>query len=137
MSGVIMGAKSMSSMVVITLCVAFDLGFALFHLAFWRWLKWPQSLKGSGTLNQSITQTLNLMLSYVLVVYGVSLCASTHNVQSLLALSGAGFWLLRSMAQPALFLRTRLSWAMTVLFAVGAILHGAAWVLTRVPGNSA
>lgn len=103
--------------------VIYDLGFALFHLTFWRWLKWPQSLKGSGRLNQSVTQTLNVMLSYVLFVYGASLGFVTEQNQGLLALSGGGFWLLRMIAQPTLFARTRLSWFMAAVFALGASLH--------------
>lgn len=106
-----------------SLSVIYDLGFALFHLTFWRWLRWPQSLKNSGGLNQSITQTLNVMLSYVLFVYGMSLGLVTAQTQGPLALSGGGFWLLRAIAQPTLFARTRLSWIMAAVFALGAGLH--------------
>lgn len=106
-----------------SLSVIYDLGFALFHLTFWRWLKWPQSLRNSGRLNQSITQTLNVMLSYVFVVYAVSLGLATAQTLGPLALSGSGFWLLRTIAQPTLFVRTRLSWIMVAVFALGASLH--------------
>ncbi|MCT7325033.1 hypothetical protein [Ralstonia mojiangensis] len=112
----------------ISLSVIYDLGFALFHLTFWRWLKWPQSLKNSGKLNQSVTQTLNVMLSYVLFVYGASLGLVTEQIQGLLALSGGGFWLLRTIAQPTLFARTRLSWIMAAVFALGASLHIVAYL---------
>jgi len=112
----------------ISFSVIYDLGFALFHLTFWRWLKWPQSLKNSGRLNQSITQTLNVMLSYVLFVYGASLGLVTAQTQGPLALAGGGFWVLRAIAQPTLFARTRLSWIMAAVFALGAGLHVATYL---------
>jgi len=106
----------------------YDLGFASFHLTFWRWFKWPQSLEKSGRLNQGITQTLNVMLSYVLVVYAVSLGLAAAPIQGALSLAGGGFWLLRAVVQPALFARTRLSWVMMAVFALGASLHAFTYV---------
>ena len=111
-----------------SLSVVYDLGFGLFHLTFWRWLDWPQSLKNSGKLNQGVTQTLNVMLVYVLCAYGASLALVAEPGQALLALSGGGFWLLRTIVQPILFPRTRLSWRMTALLAIGAILHVATYL---------
>lgn len=108
------------------LSAMYDLGFALFHLTFWRWLGWPRSLEGSGRLNQSITQTLNLMLSYVFFVYAVAIGLASAPAR--LALAGCGFWLLRALAQPVLFARTRLSWIMTAVFVVGAALHAAVYL---------
>jgi hypothetical protein len=106
----------------------YDLGFALFHLTFWRWFKWPRSLERSGRLNQGITQTLNVMLSYVFVVYAVSLVLAATQTRGPLALAGSGFWLLRAIAQPVLFARTRLSWILAAVFALGAGLHAIAYV---------
>ena len=36
----------------------FDIGFGLFHLAFWRLFGWPATLVGSGKINAAVTQTL-------------------------------------------------------------------------------
>lgn len=110
------------------LSAMYDLGFALFHLTFWRWFKWPRSLERSGRLNQGITQTLNVMLSYVFVVYAVSLVLAATQTRGPLALAGSGFWLLRAIAQPVLFARTRLSWILAAVFALGAGLHAIAYV---------
>lgn len=52
------------------------------------------------------------MLSYVFFVYGASLAFSAEPVQRVLVLPGGGFWLLRTIAQPILFRRTRMSWLM-------------------------
>ncbi|WP_322082227.1 hypothetical protein [Burkholderia sp. BCC1972] len=109
----------------LSLSAVYDLGFALFHLTFWRRFRWPQSLEKSGRLNQGITQTLNVMLSYVFVVYAVSLVSAAVQIQRPLALAGSGFWLLRAVVQPVLFARTRLSWIMVAVFALGAGLHAA------------
>ncbi|RQS31077.1 hypothetical protein DIE03_14755 [Burkholderia sp. Bp8992] len=109
----------------LSLSAVYDLGFALFHLTFWRWFRWPESLEKSGRLNQGITQTLNVMLSYVFVVYAVSLVSAAVQIQRPLALAGSGFWLLRAVVQPVLFARTRLSWIMVAVFALGAGLHAA------------
>ncbi len=108
-----------------SLSVIYDMSFAVFHLTFWRWLKWPRSLRNSGQLNQSITQTLNVMLTYVFFVYAASLALAPAQIQGPLALPGSGFWLLRALAQPTFFARTRLSWIMTAVFALGAALHAA------------
>ena len=110
-----------------SLSAMYDLGFGLFHLSFWRWLAWPHSLEKSGRLNQSITQTLNVMLSYVFFVYGIAIVLAPAPFQAPLALAGSGFWLLRALVQPVLFARTRLSWVMTAVFAAGAALHAAAY----------
>lgn len=109
----------------LSLSAVYDLGFALFHLTFWRWFRWPQSLEKSGRLNQGITQTLNVMLSYVFVACAVSLVSAAVQIQRPLALAGSGFWLLRAVVQPVLFARTRLSWIMVAMFALGAGLHAA------------
>ncbi|RQS56358.1 hypothetical protein DID96_37220 [Burkholderia sp. Bp8963] len=119
------------------LSAIYDLGFALFHLTFWRWFKWPQSLEKSGRLNQGITQTLNVMLSYVFVVYAASLVLAATQTRGPLALAGSGFWLLRAIAQPVLFARTRLSWILVAVFALGAGLHAITYVDATKMGDEA
>ncbi len=106
----------------------FDIGFGLFHLAFWRLFGWPATLVGSGKINAAVTQTLNAMLTYCFFAYALALIWSTTEEHSpLLAWAGAGFWLLRAALQPLLFsARHRLSVAMTILFLAGAALHTAA-----------
>ncbi|MCA3777473.1 MULTISPECIES: hypothetical protein [Burkholderia] len=120
-----------------SLSALYDLGFALFHLTFWRWFKWPQSLERSGRLNQGITQTLNVMLSYVFVVYAASLALAAIQSQGPLALAGSGFWLLRAIAQPVLFARTRSSWILVAVFALGAGLHAISYVDSTKAGVDA
>ncbi len=106
----------------------FDIGFGLFHLMFWRLFGWPSTLALSGKINTAITQTLNAMQTYCFFAYAAALfwLRADENV-SVLALAGAGFWLLRAVLQPALFsARHRLSILLTIAFLVGAALHAAA-----------
>ncbi|KVL08008.1 hypothetical protein [Burkholderia sp. MSMB1826] len=110
------------------LSTMYDLGFALFHVTFWRWFNWPRSLEKSGRLNRGITQTLNVMLSYVFIVYAVSLFLAETRTRGPLALAGTGFWLLRAIAQPVLFAGTRLSWVFVAVFVLGAGLHAVTYV---------
>ena len=106
-----------------------DLGFALFHAAFWRLFGWPERLEASGSLNAAITQTLNLMLSFVFVVYGAALIwhAGEPAAPWLLPIAGGLFWLLRLALQFFWFdLRPLASRAIAGVFAVTATLHLAA-----------
>jgi hypothetical protein len=113
--------------IAVGLAGVFDFGFALFHFLFWVLFRWPVSLKPSGAVNAAITQTLNVMLSYCLLVYGVWLIWASINALSLhpgLLLAGGGFWVLRAALQPILFpIGSGLSVALTGVFAAGAALH--------------
>ena len=112
----------------------FDVGFALFHVLFWRVFRWPVSLRPSGAVNAAIAQTLNVMLGYCFAVYGgwliwAGIAALPPHPGLLLA--GAGFWLLRAALQPMLFrLRRAISFALTGIFALGAALH--LWAALRL-----
>lgn len=109
--------------------VAYNSGFALFHALFWRLFRWPASLHPSGDLNCAITQTLNIVLTYVFVAYAL---AAAFAPSAVLLLAGAGFWALRAALQPTLFrLKLPATVGMTALFAVGAAIHLAAG-LTRL-----
>jgi hypothetical protein len=109
-----------------------DLAFALFHAAFWRLFGWPERLAPSGSLNSAITQTLNLMLSFVFVAYGAALVwqAGQPGTPWLLPVAGGLFWLLRLALQFLLFdLRPVASWLIAAIFALAAVLHLAAGLL--------
>lgn len=103
---------------------------AAFHLMFWRLFGWPASLAGSGALNVSVTQTLNIMLTLGVVVYGAALVWSAqHPEQTAWTLPAAGalFLAVRTVVQPFQFsMRETPSQAITVIFAAGAIIHAAA-----------
>ena len=112
---------------------------AAFHLAFWRLLGWPASLAGSGSLNVSVTQTLNIMLTFGVVMYGAALCwGALHPERSVWALPAAGalFLGVRTVVQPFQFaMRDMSAKILAVAFVAGAVIHAAAalslWNLER------
>ncbi len=48
----------------------FNLGFAVFHLLFWRLFDWKKDLASLTALNRSVMQILNLCLTFLLLVMG-------------------------------------------------------------------
>lgn len=119
------------SQCLIILCIAYNVGFALFHLCFWRLFRWPKTLMPSGELNCAVTQTLNVMLTYVFFAYAAGLLATVlfkpETLQPL-AIAGTLFWLLRLVLQPWLFPVSRASWVITMVFALGIGLHAGVWL---------
>lgn len=113
----------------------YSFALAIFHLMFWRLFNWPASLAGSGSLNISVTQTLNIMLTFGVVMYGAALCwGALHPAATSWTLPAAGalFLGVRTVVQPFQFsMRNTPSQAITLVFAVGAIIHAAAaaWML--------
>jgi hypothetical protein len=102
----------------------FDLAIAAFHILFWRLFGWPESLAGSGRLNTAITQTLNIMLTYVFVVYGVTVIMQGAEASPALLLAGFGFGVIRILLQFYLFgVRSRASILFTAAAALGTLLH--------------
>ncbi|MBM3556939.1 MAG: hypothetical protein FJX47_15455 [Alphaproteobacteria bacterium] len=110
-----------------------DLGFGVFHLLFWRLFAWRSRLANAGTVNAAVTQTLNIVLIYVFLVYGgglIGLAVSSEPPPTSLLLAGAGFWALRLPLQFMLFsMKHPASWTVTGAIALALALHaGAAFV---------
>ena len=114
--------------IIVLLCGAHSLGFALFHLAFWKLFDWPQALRRTNTATRAVVQILNLRLIYVF--FGVAaLCfflphdlLDTRLGHALLV-GMSLFWVGRAIEQ-FVFLRVNhpLVHALTALFVVGAVL---------------
>lgn len=112
----------------------FNLALAVFHLSFWGLFRWPGSLGERGTLNRSVTQVLNLAITYlfalsslVCFLYPVDLATTALGRFWLVAM--AIFWSARALIQSPFFgLRHPLSLALFGVFVLGAIIHGMAWV---------
>nr|WP_221282075.1 hypothetical protein [Chiayiivirga flava] len=117
----------------IWLCGVHSLGFALFHLAFWRLFDWPRDLRSCSVATRAVTQILNLRLTYVFLAVAAAcffLADDLLGTRLGHCLLGAMslFWLGRLIEQ-ALFLRFN-HWGLhvlSVLFALGAVLF--AWPL--------
>ena len=105
-----------------------SLGFALFHLGFWKLFRWKAELAKVGFATRAITQILNLRLIYLFLGVGAACFAFTDELQhsslgrAVLAFM-ALFWVGRTVEQ-FVFLR-RHHWLLqllTALFVLGALL---------------
>jgi hypothetical protein len=113
------------------LCGAHSLGFAAFHMAFWKLFGWPASLRPAGPATRAVAQILNLRLIYVFLGAAV-LCfwlpaelLGTHLGHVLLA-GMSLFWVGRTVEQ-FVFLRYNrpLVHLLTALFVAAAALWAA------------
>jgi hypothetical protein len=107
----------------------YDFAVGVFHLMFWRLFGWSDRLPPSGPVNAAVTQTLNIVLIYVLFAFAAGiLWANWFDRDATFPLiAGAGFWLLRAALQPLLFALPRpMTLRLTALWLVGATLHGVA-----------
>jgi len=114
---------------MVLLAGVLNLGFALFHLAFWRLFHWPERLRNAGELNSAITQTLNVMLTFVFFSYGCALVWDwARGVSHPLMLAvGFVFWTLRAVLQFVWFnMRYWQSKAMAAVLGMTLMVHGLA-----------
>ncbi len=118
----------MDTQTLIGLCGLHSLGFALFHLAFWKLFDWPQSLQATGVANRAIMQIANLRLVYVFLgiaalgfVFPQQLAGTPLGRALLLGMSG--FWIGRTIEQ-FVFVRinTAVVHVLTAAFVLGAVL---------------
>lgn len=118
---------------------AYVFALAIFHLMFWRLFRWPATLANSGRINTGVTQTLNIMLTLGVTMYGAALCwGALHPDKTFWTLPAAGavFLAVRVVVQPFQFsMRDRPSQIITIVFALGAAIHAAAahalWTMAR------
>lgn len=130
----------MTAPTLIWLCGLHSLGFAAFHLAFWRLFDWPRSLQSTTRPNRAIIQILNLRLTWVFLAMGAALLAWPREVADTRlghALLGflCVFWVGRTIEQ-WVFLRVNrpLVHALTLAFALGALLAGLAYRQATLAG---
>lgn len=118
-------------------CALHSFGFALFHAGFWQLFGWPRTLENTTRPNRAVLQIANLQLIWVFTGVGL-LCllfpdelAYTPLGRALL-LGMSAFWLIRLGAQ-FIWLRVHhpLVHALSALFAIGALLFAAPWLLGR------
>ena len=113
----------------------FNLGFAVFHLFFWRLFDWKKDLASLTPVNRSVMQILNLCLTFLLLVMAyVSLFLRREmlytTLGNVLLIAFALFWFLRMLEQVFLFeVKSRLSAVFTLIFLLGSALYivPAAW----------
>lgn len=118
-------------------CGVHSLGFAAFHLAFWRLFDWPRDLQSCTLATRAITQILNLRLTYVFLAVGLACLLMADDVIGTRlgrAMLGALslFWVGRTIEQ-VVFLRVRhvAVHVLTALFVVGALMAALPLIAAR------
>ena len=107
----------------------FNLGFAVFHLFFWRLFNWRKDLASLTPVNRSVMQILNLCLTFLLLVMAyVSLFLRREMLSTglgkVLLIAFALFWFLRMLEQVFLFeVKSKLSAVFTLIFLLGSALY--------------
>lgn len=120
----------MDDTLLFLLCGLHSLGFAVFHIFFWKLLRWKTELAKLGVTNRGVMQIMNVQLILLFLAVGVACFwfgESLNDQQAgrffLAAISV--FWLVR-LVQQFIFLRQN-HWAMHVLsslFLAGVALFG-------------
>jgi hypothetical protein len=116
----------------------YDLGFAIFHLTFWKAFRWKEDLAKISRLNSGIFQIINLCLTFVFFLmayisfFHVNDLATTGLGMALL-IGFALFWFLRMVEQIIFFgFKRRVSILFTTLFLLGCLIYVAVAVVTAV-----
>lgn len=105
-----------------------SLAFAVFHMAFWKLFRWPQTLAGTTVANRAIVQILNLRLIYIALGIAVLCFAFTDELRTTalgraVLLGMSLFWVGRTIEQ-FVFLRINRAvvHVLTALFVLGAVI---------------
>ena len=107
----------------------YHLGFAIFHLFFWRLFNWEKDLTSLTIINRAVMQILNLCLTFVFIVVAyISVFYSTEmlstNLGKVIIASISLFWLIRFVEQLYFFgLKKLFSIILTILFVAGFIIY--------------
>ena len=61
----------MEKTTILYICGIYNIGFVLFHIAFWKLFKWKSDLRKTTVANRAIIQILNIRLIYVFLIFGI------------------------------------------------------------------
>ena len=118
----------MNDQLMMYLCGIYSLGFAIFHMRFWRLFNWRTELEKLEPYNKGIVQIVNIRLIYFFL-FVAAICfifpreLTTTNLGRFFLAGMSLFWLGRAIEQ-VIFLRIehRLVHLLTYLFVLGAIM---------------
>lgn len=107
----------------------YSVGFAVFHLLFWKLFNWQKNLRSLNPINRGVIQILNLRLIYIFFV--VAYLSFFHATELLTTALGkailfaiALFWLLRGIEQIIFFgFKATASVALFFIFLLGAAIY--------------
>jgi len=117
------------SEVMILLGGFYNLGFAIFHLMFWRLFRWKRDLSSLTFINRSVMQILNLCLTFVFLLMAYISFFNTSeliqtNLGKALLVGFSLFWFLRMIEQIIFFgIRNLISIALTLVFLFGCVIY--------------
>jgi len=117
------------SEVMILLGGFYNLGFAIFHLLFWRLFRWKKDLSRLTFINRSVMQILNLCLTFVFLLMAYISFFNTSeliqtNLGKALLVGFSLFWFLRMIEQIIFFgIRNLISIALTLVFLFGCVIY--------------
>jgi hypothetical protein len=117
------------SEVMILLGGFYNLGFAIFHLLFWRLFRWKRDLSSLTFINRSVMQILNLCLTFVFLLMAYISFFNTSeliqtNLGKALLVGFSLFWFLRMIEQIIFFgIRNLISIALTLVFLFGCVIY--------------
>lgn len=114
--------------VLVYLCGIYSVGFAVFHVFFWRLFDWKNDLKKLSVANRAILQISNIRLIYILLLVAF-LCflfpteLTTSSLGKTFLAGMSLFWFGRTIEQ-FIFLRVNKTFVhvLTILFVIGTIL---------------
>jgi hypothetical protein len=119
----------MSSESYIIIGGAYNLGFVIFHLFFWKIFNWKKELRLLNIVNKGIIQVLNLCLTLIFLLFAYISLFHTAELMT----TGLGtailffisiFWYLRAKEQIYFFgLKNRISLILFMVFVLGGLIY--------------
>ena len=113
---------------IILLCGLYNIGFAIFHIGFWKIFHWDSELKKLSFANKGIMQILNVQMIYYWLFVAIACFAFptellTTKFGNFFLIGNSIFWLLRTIQQ-FIFLRANhiAIHILTFIFMIGALL---------------
>lgn len=127
-----------AAMALIIIGGVYNLGFAIFHLFFWKVFRWKKDLASISRVNRSIVQILNLCLTFMILFMAyvsffhiADLMTTALGSATLIAISL--FWLFRMIEQLIFFSsKNRSSIYFTCVFALGFLLYLVPFLLIKL-----
>jgi hypothetical protein len=107
----------------------YNLGFAIYHIMFWRIFRWKEDLASLRRVNRAVMQILNLCLTFVFLAMAyVSFFHRAELIQTSLGntilVAISLFWFLRMVEQPVFFgFKKKMSVVLTLIFLLGGVVY--------------
>ncbi|MBI3234671.1 MAG: hypothetical protein HYZ42_11640 [Bacteroidetes bacterium] len=113
---------------LILLCGFYNIGFAIFHISFWKIFHWDSDLKKLSFANKAVMQLLNVQIIYyflfiAFICFAFPAELLTTKLGNLFLGGTSLFWLIRTIQQ-FIFLRANhfKIHILTIIFLIGTIL---------------